>query len=142
VTVVDTQNLIYALIQVIHNFGAATVIGMGTYGLIRQWRRNETASPRTPLLILAVAWAVQGASGAMFGAASLYFNGELPDIHGIAVEALIIKMACVVLGFILAVIILRRNTRMELPIPRITWPASLILGATALSAAAFLRWFS
>lgn len=139
---VDTQNLIYALNQVIHNFGAVTAIGIASYGLIRQ-RPGQTAAPLRPLLLtLSIAWAVQGASGATFGIISLYFNGELPDIHGIAETALIIKIACVFIGLILALFGLWRSTDTAKHMPRITWPASLVLGAIALSAAAFLRWFS
>ena len=136
------QNLIYALNQVIHNFGAVTVIAVATYGLIRQRSDKESVQPRLLLLALTIAWAVQGASGATFGITSFYFNGELPDIHGVAVTALYIKMTCVSLGFILACFGLWRSMAEAQHVPGITWPASLALGATALSSAAFLRWFS
>lgn len=139
---VEIQNLIYALNQVIHNFGAATVVGIGTYGLIRQRPAQDTGPPREPLLPLAIAWAVQGASGATFGITSFYFNGELPDIHGVAITALIIKIACVITGFMLAVFAIWRHRTNSEPVARVFWSASLALGATALSAAAFLRWFS
>ena len=56
------QNLIYALIQVAHNFGAAAVIGFASYGLMR--RVGQELTQRTAFLGLTIAWAVQGASGA------------------------------------------------------------------------------
>ncbi|MBI3772845.1 MAG: hypothetical protein HY272_09125 [Gammaproteobacteria bacterium] len=118
------------------------MIGIATYGLIRQRSGKEAEPPRPLLLTLTIAWVVQGASGTTFGITSLYFNGELPDIHGVAITALIIKMACVSIGVTLAFFCLRRSASTVQQVPRMTWPISLTLGATALSAAAFLRWFS
>jgi hypothetical protein len=117
-------------------------MGIATYGLIRQRPGKENEGQRLLLLTLTIGWIVQGASGAMFGVTTLYFNGELPDIHGIAVIALIIKMTCVSIGLILAVFAFWRSTATPQLVSRNTWSASLALGATALSAAAFLRWFS
>ena len=42
------QNLIYALIQVAHNFGAAAVIGFASYGLMR--RVGQELTQRTAFL--------------------------------------------------------------------------------------------
>ncbi len=53
---------------------------------------------------MALAWAVQAASGALFGITTYYFERNLPDIHGIAVDALLVKIICDVAGFILAVV--------------------------------------
>lgn len=134
------QNLIYALIQVVHNFGAAAVIGIATYGL--RFGRNIATKQRRLLVFMAVAWAVQGASGASFGITSLYYYGKLPDIHGTAVAALFVKMTCVLTGFIIAVAALKTGSAENPKRSVVIWLASLALGATALSAAAFLRWFS
>jgi len=134
------QNLIYALNQVIHNFGAAAIVGFATYGLVR--RTDRILIQRAAFLGLVIGWAAQGISGAIFGITSLSFYGSLPDIHGVAVDALIIKMICVVAGFIVAFIGYRKSTgegqRAQFSLLLI----SFVLGATALSAAAFLRWFS
>ncbi len=95
------QNLIYALIQVIHNFGAVTVVGTGIAAI---WLAHGNAGLRHRLsLLMALAWAVQAASGALFGITTYYFERNLPDIHGIAVDALVVKIVCALTGFILAV---------------------------------------
>ena len=134
----NTQNLAYAAIQVLHNFGAAAAVG----GSIAA-TRTESPDGRKKLAWLALAgWGTQAASGAAFGAASYYFYHRFPDIAGVAVTALAIKMLCAATGFLLvaAYIFLGKG-----------WPegkgnaillSSVILAATALSAAAFLRWFS
>ena len=133
------QNLIYALNQVIHNFGAAAVIGFSTYGLLR--RADNPAAQRSILLALTIAWAVQGVTGVTFGITSLYFYGKLPDIHGVAIIAVTTKIVCVILGLIVAVAGLRK--RSEIPSNyQIHILISFTLGVVALSAAAFLRWFS
>lgn len=133
------QNLIYALNQVIHNFGAAAVIGFSTYGLLR--RTDEPVAQRTILLALTIAWAVQGVTGVTFGITSLYFYGKLPDIHGVAIIAVTTKIICVILGFIVALVGLRK--RSEIPgNSQFHIFVSFALGVVALSAAAFLRWFS
>ncbi len=134
------QNLIYALIQVIHNFGAAAVIGFATYGLMR--RAEWESIQRTAFLGLLIAWAAQGISGAVFGITSLSFYGKLPDIHGVAVVAVTIKMICVVLGFIVAFIGFKKSKGEGRGPQGPLLITSFVLGATALSAAAFLRWFS
>jgi hypothetical protein len=133
------QNLIYALDQVIHNFGAAAVIGFSSYGLLR--RADKALDQRSVLLALAIAWAVQGVTGVTFGITSLSFYGKLPDIHGVAVFAVTTKIICVVLGFIVALAGMRK--RPKLPVnTQFHIIVSFALGAVALTSAAFLRWFS
>jgi hypothetical protein len=134
------HNLIYALNQVIHNFGAAGVIGFASYGLLH--RSDRGAALRPVFLGQAVSWVVQGTSGAAFGITSLSFYGKLPDIHGVAVVALVVKMVCVAVGFIMASIGFKRSARAAPGPLRFFLIASFLLGTTALSAAAFLRWFS
>jgi hypothetical protein len=131
------QNLIYALIQVIHNFGAAAIVGIGVY---ETW---IVRGPGRPLAwLLAIVWALQAASGALFGAVTYYYDRQLPDIHGVAVDALAIKIICVTAGFVLAVSYAKWGSGWSAQKCRIFWGASFALGAAALSAAAFLRWFS
>ena len=91
---------------------------------------------------LVIAWAVQGVSGAVFGITSLLFYGAFPDIHGVAVVAVSIKMVCVVIGFIVAFIGFRKSAGEEPRPQRPLLLTSFMVGAVALSAAAFLRWFS
>ena len=134
------QNFIYALIQVIHNFGAATVVGTAASAL---WLvRGDAAVQHRLALLAAVAWAVQAASGASFGATTYYFEGHLPDIHGIAVDALLVKIICAVAGFILAVTYVRSDSGWAKDRQLLAWRVLLATGIVALCSAAFLRWFS
>ncbi len=104
--------------------------------------RSDTAVQHRLALFAAVAWAIQAASGALFGITTYYFEGHLPDIHGIAVDALLIKIGCAASGFVLAVAYLRLNAGWTLARQLLVWRALLILGVIALGSAAFLRWFS
>ncbi len=133
------HQLAYALNQVVHNFGAAAVLGLSAYGILQGLNREITQ--RTVFLILTIVWAVQGASGVMFGIATLSFYGQLPDIHGVAVIALWVKIVCAVLGLVVAFIGFRKSGGPQGP--SLFFPiATFGFGATALTAAAFLRWFS
>jgi hypothetical protein len=136
----DLQNLAYALDQVVHNFGAACVVGGAAAAL---W-----LTPRQPVLerclawLVALAWAAQIVSGAGLGAISFYYYGRFPEISGIATTALAIKVACASVGCFLAVLYLLRAARWPDAIRRRIWQVLTGLGGTALTAAAFLRWFS
>lgn len=136
----DLQNLAYALTQVAHNFGAVAVVGGP---LFARWplRPAEPIRRRLAWLVL-VGWMVQGASGASFGAISYAYYGTFPDIHGIAVAALLLKMGCAVMGFLLVTTVLHKAERWPAPRHDAAWTGLLALGVTALTAAAFLRWFS
>jgi hypothetical protein len=132
------QNLIYALIQVVHNFGAAAIVGMGAYEtwLVRGRPEHGLAS------VLALVWALQASSGAFFGIVTYYYDGQLPDIHGVAVDALLLKIICAATGFVLAVSYAKWGSGWSDHGCRFVWGASFALGAVALGSAAFLRWFS
>ncbi|MEO6320929.1 MAG: hypothetical protein ABIR56_09605 [Polaromonas sp.] len=136
----DLQNLSYVAIQVVHNFGAVAVVGSAAFGL---WAGPGLASMRKPLSwAMLLGWAVQAASGAAFGGVSWLYYGQFPDIHGIAVAALLIKMACAAAGFMLAAAYLYRGMGWSERAQQTTWRALATLAATALTAAAFLRWLS
>jgi hypothetical protein len=92
--------------------------------------------------VVLTGWAAQAISGAAFGAVSYAYYGQFPDLHGIAVAALVTKMACAFAGFALAATYLRRHAAWTARRCRRAWNALLGLAATALIAAAFLRWFS
>jgi hypothetical protein len=141
------QNFTYALIQIIHNFGAATVVGTAASALwlVRQDAgpvRGNAAVQHRLALLAAVAWAVQAASGASFGATTYYFEGHLPDIHGIAVDALLVKIICAVAGFILSVTFVKAGPGWDTGKQLLVWRVLLATGIVALCSAAFLRWFS
>lgn len=135
----DLQNLAYALTQVVHNFGAVAVVGGSVYG-----RSVPCAQPscRRIVLLLLIGWSAQAVSGMGFGAISYAYYRQLPDIHGIAVAALSIKIACALLGIALAWAMIR-TVAQAARVPRTAvWSAQTALAVTALTAAAFLRWFS
>ena len=134
------QNFVYALIQVIHNFGAVTVVGTAASAL---WLvRGNAAVQHRLALLSAAAWAVQAASGALFGITTFYFEGHLPDIHGIAVAALLIKIFCAGAGFILAVSYAKSSSGWTRDKQLLAWRVLLAVSVVALCSAAFLRWFS
>jgi hypothetical protein len=132
------ESLIDALIQAVHNFGAVAIVGMGAY---ETWLVRGSPHRRLAWL-LAIVWAIQAASGVLFGIVSYLYEGQLPDIHGVAIDALVIKIICAVLGFALAVSYAKWGSGWSALKCRLFWGASFALGAIALASAAFLRWFS
>jgi hypothetical protein len=132
------QNLIYAAVQVAHNLGAVAVMGGSLGGIIL-----KAPGSRRNLAKLALAgWGTQALSGASFGAVSYHFYGKFPDIGEIASAALLLKMACAAIGFMLMSTYLVWGTNWSDGNNNSAWHASTALALTALSAAAFLRWFS
>lgn len=137
---VDLQNLAYALIQLAHNFGAVTVTG-GAVAALACSGADAVRQRRLVWLILA-GWLLQAASGAGFGAVSYAYYGQFPDIHGIAVVALAIKMVCAVSGGALAAAYLIFAGDAARQRGRAMLIGLATFAVIALSAAAFLRWFS
>ncbi len=136
----DLQNLAYALNQVVHNVGAVAVVG-GT--IFARWPQSATLVARRRFTwVILVGWLLQGASGAGFGAISYAYYGQFPDIHGIALIALFLKMACALGGLVLSVVILRYQQAWPEQRLYAVWNVLMLLAVTALTAAAFLRWFS
>ena len=134
----DIQNLSYAAIQVVHNFGAVAVVG----GSLIAWKWREGAMRRKLAQLVLAGWLTQVASGAIFGLTTLYFHHALPDISGIATYALGIKMLCAMLGILLLAAYLWTGERWQEQRLEKVWIASSLLAVTAISSAAFLRWFS
>jgi hypothetical protein len=137
---VDPQNLAYALVQLAHNFGAVAVTGGAVAGWVAQ-RRDPRQATGLVWLVLA-GWALQAASGAGFGLISLAWYGQFPDLHGVAVAALVIKLSCATAGLLLALLLLKFSGAWSAARHRHAWSGLVGLAATALSAAAFLRWFA
>lgn len=133
-----TQNLAYTAVQATHNFGAvATVAG----SLAATCLSSPLTRRRLAKLVL-TGWLTQALSGALFGAVSYYFYRRFPDISGIAVIALYLKMACAASGFALLAAYLYRSDSWHESTRRAAWLISSALAVSALTAAAFLRWFS
>lgn len=134
----DAQNLTYAVVQVFHNFGAVATVSAGFAAT-----RIESENGRKKLAWLALTgWGAQAVSGASFGLVSYHYYQRLPDIAGIAVIALVIKMLCAATGILLTAAYIfwggnwtqrKRSTALH---------SSTLVAAIALCAAAFLRWFS
>ena len=134
------ENLVYALTQVVHNFGAAAVVGGAFFAL--KAKSDQLQLRNCMAWLVLIAWGAQGASGMIFGSISLYFYGEFPDLHAVAMGALAIKVLCAASGFVLAAFYLRNAAQWSEKGRHRAWHALTGLGATALTAAAFLRWFS
>ncbi|MFN2309020.1 MAG: hypothetical protein ABR553_04700 [Gammaproteobacteria bacterium] len=134
------EDLAYALVQVVHNFGAAAVVGVAFMG---RWPlRHHPGRRRQLAWLILLAWTAQGISGAGFGAVSYLYYAQLPDIAGVAVAALILKMASTVFGILLAGSYLWRGNSWSPLRQNRLWSGLMLLGALALTAAAFLRWYS
>ncbi|MCR4377748.1 MAG: hypothetical protein NUV50_06605 [Rhodospirillales bacterium] len=134
------QNLAYALVQVIHNLGAVVLVGVPFFVLLRA-DGGEAVRRRAAWAVLAV-WVVQAASGTAFGAVSYYFYARFPELHAIAVVALVVKVGCAVAGFSLAVLYLRARPPTNPFLKDGVWRVLAGLGLAAITAAAFLRWFA
>jgi hypothetical protein len=132
------QNLAYSVVQVAHNFGAVATTG----GSVAAVKLRATGTRRKLAWLVLAGWGTQAASGAIFGAVSHYFYHQFPDISGLALTALIIKMACAAAGFLLLAVYLLSGANWAPASANRAWFASTVLAATALTAAAFLRWFS
>src|SRR5690606_28764680 len=96
----SAENLAYALVQVIHNFGAAAVVGGAVFAV---WPVGQAHGVRRVLgWLVLLAWAAQAISGALFAAVSFHYYGQFPDLHGIAIVALLVKIGCALAGVALA----------------------------------------
>ncbi|MDD5300712.1 MAG: hypothetical protein PHD65_09490 [Gallionella sp.] len=136
----DMQDLGYAIVQVVHNFGAAAVVGGAAFMLYMA--PQPAPLQRKFAWLIGFGWGTQALSGMVFGAISYYYYRKFPDIHDIAIAALAVKMLCVVSGLSLVALYLCHADGWADRQHRIAWQMLFALGATALTAAAFLRWFS
>lgn len=132
------QNLSYSIVQIGHNLGAVLTVGGSIAGIKS---RDVYVEKKLAWATLA-GWGVQAVSGTLFGATSFYFYHHFPDISGIALNALIIKMICTTVSLILLTTYLIKSEKWSNRQRFSSWIASLAFAITALSAAAFLRWFS
>lgn len=132
-----TQNALYATVQAAHNFGAVAAVAGSAAG----WALKEAAVRDRMARVASAGWLVQGLSGASFGAVSYYYYHHFPDLGEISVAALAVKMACVAMALALFAFYFLRG-RHSAGQAAFVWPVSLALAATALTAAAVLRWFS
>ena len=134
------QNLGYAIVQVAHNFGAVAIVGGAAFMLFMA--PQPAPLQRKFVWLVGIGWGTQALSGMAFGAISYYYYGKFPDIHGIAIAALAVKMLCAASGLSLVALYLRYADGWTGRQRHIAWKILFALGASALTAAAFLRWFS
>lgn len=134
-----SENLAYALTQVVHNFGAAAVLGGAVFAL---WPVSRLENGRAFAGLVLIAWGAQLISGGMFGVTSFYYYGETPDLSGVAMVALAVKVAAAITGFLLTAYYLLRGREWDRTRVKRTFQSLAALAAIALTAAAFLRWFS
>jgi hypothetical protein len=131
--------LVYTLVQAAHNLGAVAVVASPAVALGSRGR--EEGNERRLAWILLAAWGLQAASGAGFAAASYGLKGALPEIAGVALTSLVIKMAATACGILLGAALLRAR-RLAGGRPRdLAWGLALGLAVSALLAAAPLRWY-
>src|SRR5512135_3561740 len=132
------EELLYTFVQVLHNLAAAALVGVSAAALVQ--RPDGRAERRGARLVVA-AWSVQIASGAGFAAVSQGLKGQLPEVSGVALVALLTKIGCAVLGLALGALLLRRAARWSPRGRRRAWTGSLSAAVLALAAAAALRWY-
>ncbi|MCK9532188.1 MAG: hypothetical protein M0R77_16745 [Gammaproteobacteria bacterium] len=132
------ENLAYALVQVLHNLGAALVLGAALAAL---WP-GHLGDTRGLARLQTGAWALQALTGAGLGAVSFYFYGRFPEITVLARIALGMEIAAAFFGVGLGVFYLRTFATWAEAGRRRAWRIQAALAAIALTAAAFLRWFS
>ena len=133
----EVENIVYGGVQIAHNFGAAAVTGLPIAAL---WIEPARPTLRKMAGLALCAWLLQAASGAGFGTVSYFMEGELPEIHHIALAALCVKIGCAALAVTLLTVHFVKRTA---PAPCAQVRRDLaVLGVTALTSAAVLRWFS
>lgn len=135
----NLENLAYALVQLGHNFGAAAVVGGAVFAL---WPTLQASHARTLAGLIFSGWALQIATGVLFGIVSIYYYGRTPDLSAVATTALAVKVTAAIAGLVLAGWYLKRGARWDPRTLRATFKTLAVLGVAALMAAAFLRWFS
>lgn len=131
--------LVYALVQAVHNLGAVAVVASPAGALA--FRENGKAVERRLAWTLLLAWGLQALSGAGFALASYGLKGQLPEVTGVALGALVVKLAATAGGFAIAAALLWLR---PLAAPRsraVAWRVCLGLALAALTAASPLRWY-
>ncbi|MGR6036573.1 MAG: hypothetical protein ACU4EQ_13095 [Candidatus Nitrosoglobus sp.] len=135
-----SENLNYAIVQLVHNFGAVAVVGIAIFALYPA--AQPAPVQRRFAWLVGIGWAAQTLSGTGFGIVSYYFYEQLPELSRIAFIALLIKIMCAAGSLGTAGVYLRQAADWNAGQRHAAWKLLIALGVTALTAAAFLRWFS
>jgi hypothetical protein len=115
------------------------VLGSAVFAL---WPTPQLEFARTFARLLLLVWGAQIASGILFGLTRFHYYGETPDLSSIAMAALAIKVIAAIGVFLLAASYLARGREWSRLCVRRIFQSLAALAAIALTAAAFLRWFS
>ncbi len=133
------ENLSYAVVQVIHNVGAIMFVAVPFIRLMilqRDIQHNATL-----LIILAIiGGSLQLLSGAGFAFVSHFFHGQIPEIEGIAFNALVIKISCVVISIGIYLYLIKSQDKIS-SLTQAIWRLLGVLAIIPLISAAFLRWY-
>src|SRR2546428_13403498 len=90
-------NLVYTGVQILHNFGAVAVVG--SPAMAWGFARDNLAAQGRLAWLLVIGWAAQGASGVGFGMTSYFLKGQLPEMSGVALIALVATIPGATFGF-------------------------------------------
>ncbi len=131
------DNTLYAGVQIAHNFGAAAAVGLPLAALSF---KPTGPTVRKIYWLALLAWLVQSASGVGFGMVSYFVVGELPEIHGLALGALCVKILCAFLSIVL--LAAKLFDFAWVGTDRAALKSLASFGSVALLCAAILRWFS
>jgi hypothetical protein len=133
------ENLIYTWVQIVHNFGAVAVVDSPAAALCLS-RENLLVRHKLAWLMV-LGWLAQGASGIGFALTSYTMKGALPEVTGIALGALVLKVACTFIGTVLTGFYLATRLRWSATQEYRMWQMMFVMTITAITAAAFLRWY-
>ena len=132
------ENLTYTIVQILHNFGAVTVFGSPIAGW---WLERKNFAVHRLTLLALLGWMAQGATGIGFALTSYTFKGAIPEVTGIALGALLIKVFSTLIGFVAAILIFRKGRQWKSQSRIRIWQSMLFLAFSAMTAAGFLRWY-
>lgn|SRR5262249_3580094 len=132
------ENLTYTIVQILHNFGAVTVFGSPIAGW---WLERKNLAVHRLTLLALLGWMAQGATGIGFALTSYTFKGAIPEVTGIALGALLIKVFSTFTGFVAAILIFRKGRQWKSQSRVRIWQSMLFLAFSAMTAAGFLRWY-
>ena len=136
----DLQNRTYALTQVAHNFGAVAVVAVPLYALL--FHAPHPGS-RDLLWLALSGWALRLASGAVFGTGELAFlRGNFQTSTALRLLPWCSRVLCALVALVLIALSLYARPLHDGRRSTVTWRLLATLGGTALTGAAFLRWFS
>ncbi|MDH5229895.1 MAG: hypothetical protein OEZ58_04225 [Gammaproteobacteria bacterium] len=134
------ENLLFALLQMLHNVGAVSVSACPLV-ILYLIQRRLIFNIRKILTFTLLMWLVQLFTGIGFGITSYQLYGHVPDLESFAKLALILKISCLLISIMgYSFLLFKTQTEILLNAP-MTWQALSLLGLIPLLSAAVLRWY-